>query len=120
MSCFAKKLTALIFPANTFTQYHYQRKRLFEDIYGYDNVKILFRMALESNHGTSSILLSGPPASAKTLFLQCLMKLQDSYFIDCINATKSGLVDYIFDKKPKYLLLDEPLYSTFGVYLPAG
>jgi MoxR-like ATPase len=35
------------------------------------------------------------------------MKLQDSYFIDCSNATKSGLVDYIFDNKPKYLLLDE-------------
>jgi replication-associated recombination protein RarA len=65
-------------------------------------------MALESNdHTTTSILLSGPPASAKTLFLQCLMKLHDSYFIDCSNATKSGLVDYIFDKKPKHLLLDE-------------
>jgi MoxR-like ATPase len=35
------------------------------------------------------------------------MKLQDSYFIDCSNATKSGVVDCIFDNKPKYLLLDE-------------
>jgi hypothetical protein len=51
MSCFAKKLTKLVFPANTFTQYHYQHKRLFENIVGYDNVKRLFRMALESNHG---------------------------------------------------------------------
>jgi hypothetical protein len=25
----------------------------------------------------------------------------------CSNATKSGIVDYIFDNKPKYLLLDE-------------
>jgi Holliday junction DNA helicase RuvB len=80
--------------------------KLFENIYGYDNVKRLFRMALQSAHNTS-ILLSGPPASAKTLFLQLLMKLQDSYFIDCSNATKSGLVDFIFDNKPKYLLLDE-------------
>jgi holliday junction DNA helicase RuvB len=65
-------------------------------------------MALESNdHTTTSILLSGPPASAKTLFLQCLMKLQDSHFIDCSNATKSGVVDCIFDNKPKFLLLDE-------------
>ena len=38
-------------------------------------------MALESNH-TCSILLRGPPASAKTLFLQSLTKLKDSYFID--------------------------------------
>jgi MoxR-like ATPase len=35
------------------------------------------------------------------------MKLEYSYFIDCSNATKSGLVDYIFHNKPKYLLLDE-------------
>ena len=63
-------------------------------------------MALESNH-TCSILLRGPPASAKTLFLQSLTKLKDSYFIDCGNATKSGIVDYVFEHKPKYLLLDE-------------
>jgi replication-associated recombination protein RarA len=107
MSYFAKKLTELVFPANTFTQYYHQHKRLFENIYGYDNIKRLFRMALESTHPTTSILLSGPPASAKTLFLQCLMKLHNSYFIDCSNATKSGLVDYIFDNKPRRLLLDE-------------
>jgi hypothetical protein len=74
MGCFAKRLTELVFPANTFTQYHHQRKRLFDDIYGYDDIKRLFRMALESTYATS-ILLSGPPASAKTLFLLCLMKL---------------------------------------------
>jgi hypothetical protein len=53
MGCFAKKLTELVFPANkTFTQYHHQRKRLFDDIYGYDNIKRLFRMALDSIHPT--------------------------------------------------------------------
>jgi replication-associated recombination protein RarA len=108
MRCFAKKLTELVLPANkSFTQNRHQRKGLFDDIYGYDNIKRLFRMALESNDHTTSILLSGPPASAKTLFLQSLTKLQDSYFIDCSNATKSGLVDYIFNNKPKHLLLDE-------------
>src|SRR5919106_3837568 len=79
---------------------------LFGNIYGYDDVKRLFGMALESDHNCS-ILLTGPPASAKTLFLQSLMKLKDSHFIDCSNATRSGIVDYVFDKKPKYLLLDE-------------
>jgi MoxR-like ATPase len=29
------------------------------------------------------------------------------YFIDCSNATKSGVVAYIVDNRPKYLLLDE-------------
>jgi replication-associated recombination protein RarA len=91
-----------------FTSSARKEDNLFENIIGYDNVKRLFRMALESNdHTTTSILLSGPPASAKTLLLQSLMRLQHSYFIDCSNATKSGMVDYIFDHKPKYLLLDE-------------
>jgi Holliday junction DNA helicase RuvB len=79
---------------------------LFADIYDCDDIKKLFRMALESNQ-SCSILLTGPPASAKTLFLQSLMKLRESYFIDCSNATKSGIVDYVFEHKPKYLLLDE-------------
>ena len=79
---------------------------LFGNIYGYDDVKRLFRMALESNH-RCHVLLTGPPASAKTLFLQSLKKLKASHFIDCSNATKSGVVDYVFDKRPKYLLLDE-------------
>src|SRR5919108_2878116 len=80
--------------------------KFFAYIYGYDNIKKLFKMALESSH-TCSILLTGPPASAKTLFLQSLMKLQSSYFIDCSNATKSGSIDCIFEQKPKHLLLDE-------------
>jgi Sigma-54 interaction domain len=80
--------------------------KLFAAIYGCNDIKKLFRMALESNH-TCSILPTGPPASAKTLFLQSLMNQKGSHFIDCSNATKSGIVDYVFEYKPKYLLLDE-------------
>jgi Holliday junction DNA helicase RuvB len=97
-------LSTLLFSSNTSSTN--TKDKLFENIIGYHNVKRLIEMALESAHNTS-ILLSGPPASAKTLFLQSLMKLHDFYFIDCSNATKSGVVDCIFDNKPKYLLLDE-------------
>jgi replication-associated recombination protein RarA len=76
--------------------------KLFTNIYGCDNIKRLFGMAVESN-GACSILPTGPPA----LFLQLLMKQKDSHFIDCSSASKSGIVDYIFENKPKYLLLDE-------------
>lgn len=38
--------------------------RLFADIYGYGNIKKLFRMALESNHACS-ILFTGPPCISK-------------------------------------------------------
>lgn len=89
-----------------FSQLFRKEDNLFVDIYGCDDIKKLFRLSLESNH-TCSILLTGPPASAKTLFLQSLMKLRDSCFMDCSNATKSGIVDYVFNHKPKYLLLDE-------------
>jgi replication-associated recombination protein RarA len=63
-------------------------------------------MSLDSKESVS-ILLSGPPASSKTMFLEALMKLNSSYFIDGANTTKAGMIDYIFDKKPKYLLIDE-------------
>ena len=63
-------------------------------------------MALESNEQVS-ILLSGPPASAKTMFLESLSKLKSSYFVDGASATKSGLIDCLFLNNPKYLLMDE-------------
>ena len=55
--------------------------KFFGNIYGCDDIKKLFKMALDSKDA-SSILLTGPPASAKTLFLQSLMKLKDSHFIE--------------------------------------
>src|SRR6266540_3869573 len=79
---------------------------LFKDIIGYNEVKRLFSMALESNKQVS-ILLSGPPASAKTMFLESLSKLKSSYFVDGVSATKSGLIDCLFLNNPKYLLIDE-------------
>jgi Holliday junction DNA helicase RuvB len=81
-------------------------EQLLDAIIGCEDIKRLFRMALCSAEPVH-ILLSGAPASAKTLFLQALMKLDNSYFVDGSNASKSGMIDYIFDNKPKYLLIDE-------------
>jgi holliday junction DNA helicase RuvB len=79
---------------------------LFNDIIGYNDVKRLLRMALDSDE-QSHILLSGPPASAKTMFLESLSKLKCSYFVDGANATKSGLIDCLFLNNPRYMLIDE-------------
>jgi MoxR-like ATPase len=79
---------------------------LFKDIIGYNDVKRLFRMALDSDE-QSHILLSGPPTSAKTMFLESLRKLKSSYLIDGASTTKSGLIDCLFLNNPKYLLIDE-------------
>ena len=52
--------------------------------------------------------LSGPPASAKTIFLMSFrQRLKDSYFIDGGNTTKAGIIDYLFKTRPRYLLADE-------------
>jgi hypothetical protein len=63
-------------------------------------------MALDSDE-QSHILHSGPPASAKTMFLESLSKLKSSYFVDGASTTKSGLIDCLFLNNPKYLLIDE-------------
>jgi predicted ATPase with chaperone activity len=56
-----------------------QNGTLFDEIIGYDHTKRLFRMALDSESAVH-ILLEGPPASAKTMFLTSLMhRLKNSY-----------------------------------------
>jgi hypothetical protein len=61
-------------------------------------------MALESNRLLYSTCRSSCISQDS---LHLLMKLKDSHFIDCSSASKSGIVDYIFKNKPKYL----PLYE---------
>ena len=53
------------------------------------------------------VLLVGPPASAKTLFMLECMKLQRSYFTLGSHSTKSGMIDYLFANRPRYLIVDE-------------
>lgn len=79
---------------------------LFESIVGYDDVKRLFKMSLTSDRPVH-ILLVGPPASAKTLFMLECMKLERSFFTLGSHSTKSGMIDYLFEKRPRYLIVDE-------------
>jgi hypothetical protein len=84
-----------------------QDDTMFEDIVGYDHIKRLFRMSLESD-STTHILLTGPPPSAKTMFLCSLLQhLKKAYFIDGGNSTKAGIIEYLFENRPEYLLIDE-------------
>jgi replication-associated recombination protein RarA len=64
-------------------------------------------LALRSQ-GPSHIILSGPPSSAKTVFLMSLRQhLKDSYFVDSGNTTKAGIINYLFKNRAAYLLIDE-------------
>jgi DNA replicative helicase MCM subunit Mcm2 (Cdc46/Mcm family) len=80
--------------------------KLFDEIIGYEDIKKLFTMTLCFKYEIH-ILLSGSPACANTMFLQSLVKSQNSYFVDGRSTTKSGLIDYVFDNRPDYLLIDE-------------
>ena len=81
--------------------------RFFDEIIGYEHIKRLFGLALTS-HEPIHVLLSGPPASAKTMFLMSFRQhLKNSYFVDGGNTTKAGIIDYLFKNRPRYLLADE-------------
>ena len=62
-------------------------------------------MALDSG-SVVHILLVGPTASAKTMFLSSLIHLKN-WTTDGTAYTRDGLIDYLFENKPRYLLVDE-------------
>jgi replication-associated recombination protein RarA len=82
-------------------------KRLFSEIEGYDDIRRLIMKCILSPEPIH-VILDGPPASGKTIFLLSMQKgLYNSYFVDCTNATGPGMIDYLFKHDVKYLLLDE-------------
>lgn len=79
---------------------------LFDNIIGHNDVKKLFKLSLSSDVPVH-ILLVGPPASAKTLFMLECIKLERSHFTIGSQSTKSGMMDYLFEARPRYLIVDE-------------
>ena len=61
---------------------------LFDNIIGHNDVKKLFKLSLSSDIPVH-ILLVGPPASAKTLFMLECIKLERSHFIIGSQSTKN-------------------------------
>src|SRR5919106_4723031 len=82
------------------------RQELFDDIYGFQDVKNLFEMAINAERPVH-LLLCGPPASAKSLFMRSLTKLERSYYAVGSSSTKSGIFDYLFECRPRYFIIDE-------------
>ena len=74
-----------------------QKQKLFDNIVGYDDLKKLLTKYLVVKD-SCNVLLSGPPASSKTVFLMSIQKeISNVFFIDAANASGPGLVDYLFD-----------------------
>lgn len=81
-------------------------KDLFDPIVGYDDVKDLFLRAIRAEKPVH-MLLEGPPASAKTLFLTEIDRLPRAHFLVGGSTTKAGLTDALLMLRPRYALLDE-------------
>lgn len=82
-------------------------EKFFQEVVGYPELKRLFMKSIISREPVH-ILLTGPPASSKSLFLLKLGEgLDNAYFIDAVGASGPGMVEYMFRNDIKYLLVDE-------------
>jgi Holliday junction DNA helicase RuvB len=82
---------------------------LFEDIIGHDDVKELLRASLTAEKPVH-VLLAGPPALAKTLFLWDIERAvgeERAVWLVGSATSKAGLWDLLAERQPKVLLIDE-------------
>lgn len=79
---------------------------LFDFILGQDEIKNLLWKSINSDNPVH-VLLVGPPASAKTMFLGELARLPFSRFTLGGGTTKAGIADFLLEFRPKYLIIDE-------------
>ncbi|MFY9870468.1 MAG: ATP-binding protein [Candidatus Nitrosopolaris sp.] len=93
---------------------------IFDNVIGYKGVKRTFIRSLNSKEPVH-ILLVGPPGQAKTLFLKCIQERfgeKKAFLTVGGNASKSGMIDILFDMHPIYRhIIDEiehlkPDYQT--------
>jgi MoxR-like ATPase len=95
------------------------KAQMFDKIVGYEGIKRTFLRSLNSREPVH-ILLVGPPGQAKTLFLKSILEEfgeKKAFFTVGGNASKAGIIDVLFEMRPKYLLVDEiehlkPEYQT--------
>ena len=94
-------------PENNFTKYGVKKTvRIFDPIIGFEDLKEIFQLSINADKPVH-VLLVGPPASAKSLFMSCLTKLKRSYYAVGSSSTKSGILEYLFQYRPRYFIIDE-------------
>jgi len=81
---------------------------LFGDIIGHDDVKELLRACLLAEKPVH-VLLAGPPALAKSLFLWDIERAAGERAIWLIGSatSKAGLWDVVAERQPQIILIDE-------------
>jgi hypothetical protein len=78
----------------------------FNNIHGYDDIKDIVKRALDAEDNYN-LLLIGPPASAKTLFLLGILESKKGVYFDGSNTT-NRILDVLDEKRPKIICIDEP------------
>jgi replication-associated recombination protein RarA len=82
------------------------KRSTFGSIEGYQDLKPIIERALETDENYN-LLLVGPPASSKTLFLMGILDIRkDAVYFDGSNTT-SRILDVLEQKRPKIILIDE-------------
>jgi len=79
---------------------------LFDFILGHEKVKDLIWKSINAERPVH-ILMVGPPASAKSMFLGELARLPFSRFTLGGGTSKAGLADFLLEFRPRYLIIDE-------------
>jgi len=81
---------------------------MFSDIVGYEDLKELLRECLQVEKPIH-VLLVGPPALAKTLFLWDIENTwgEQAMWLVGSATSRAGLWDAVADKRPRILLIDE-------------
>ncbi len=81
---------------------------IFADIISHDEVKELLEACLLAEKPVH-VLLAGPPALAKTLFLWDIERLAGEKAIWLVGSatSKAGLWDIVAEQQPQFLLIDE-------------
>lgn len=81
-------------------------KDLFDVVIGYDDIKkVLFDVIRAEK--IVGVMLVGPPASAKTLLMMEIARLPKSVYVVGSSLSKPGMIDYLFETKPTYAVIDE-------------
>jgi len=83
-------------------------ENIFSDIIGHDDVKELLRACLLAEKPVH-VLLAGPPALAKSLFLWDIERAAGERAIWLVGSatSKAGLWDIVSEREPQILLIDE-------------
>jgi Holliday junction DNA helicase RuvB len=79
---------------------------LLDIIVGHDQAKRVIGRCLMAEKPVH-VLLAGPPATAKSLFVMEISRLPNSRYALGSSSSKAGIVDFLLEQRPRYLIVDE-------------